>query len=456
MSMTILTRPTGMAVSAALAAALLAAPLLAPAPGLAADAEFSLPVTEQTSPNGKVFWHLEAPTIPIVSVDISFEGGARLDPEGLAGVSRLTMGLLDEGAADRDAVAAAEAADALNARFGFSAGRDSVSVSAQMLAENLEASAALLNDRLTKPRFDPDAIERVRTQVLAGIAADETDPGAQASKAFYNRLFPEHPYGRPVSGTAESVGAITRDDLVAQRAKLMTLDRAHIAVVGAVDAERAGRIVDAMLTGLPKIAPEAAALPDDPEGVPPPGVVVVSLDIPQSVAVFGQQGIPRDDPDYIPAFVMNYILGGGGFSSRLMTEVREKRGLAYGVYSYLADIDGAPLYVGQVQTANERIGESLEVIRAEWARMAEEGVTEEELANAKQYLTGAFPLRFDSNGKISGFLVAAQQYELGLDYIAERNGLVDAVTVEDIGRVAARLLDADALSTVVVGQPAGL
>ncbi|MEO1721511.1 MAG: pitrilysin family protein [Pseudomonadota bacterium] len=421
-----------------------------------AETTFSLPVTEQTTPNGIVFWHLEAPTIPIVSVEISFASGARLDPEGLEGLSRLTMGLLDEGAADRDAVAASDAADALNARFGFSARRDSVNVTARMLEESLEPSAQLLNDRLVRPRFDEAAIERVRTQALSGIAGDETDPRAQASKAFYKRLFPDHPYGRSVDGTAESVGAITRDDLVAQRARLMSLDRAHVAVVGAVDAERAGRIVDTILAGLPETAAADAALPPAPELSPPPGVEVVNLEIPQSVAIFGHAGIPRDDPDYIPAFVMNYILGGGGFSSRLMTEVREKRGLAYGVYAYLADIDGAPLYLGSVSTENERIGESLDVIRAEWTRMAENGVTAQELADAKRYLTGAFPLRFDSNGKIAGFLVAAQEYDLGLGYIAERNGLVEAVTREDIARVAARLLDADALSTVVVGQPAGL
>ncbi|MEL6767983.1 MAG: pitrilysin family protein [Pseudomonadota bacterium] len=446
---------TGPARRMKLLAATIAGALLAPALALA-ETTFSLPVTEETSPNGTTFWHLEASTIPIVSVEVSFEGGARLDPEGREGVSRLTMGLLDEGAADRDAVAASDAADALNARFGFSTRRDSVSVTARMLSENVEDAAALLNDRLVRPRFDADAIERVRTQALSGIAADETDPRAQASKAFYKRLFPDHPYGRTVSGTAESVGAITRDDLVAQRGRLMSLDRVHVAVVGAIDAERAGRMVDMMLAGLPETAPADAALPADPVVAPPPGVEVVSLDIPQSVAVFGHAGIPRDDPDYIPAFVMNYVLGGGGFSSRLMTEVREKRGLAYGVFAYLADIDGAPLYLGQVQTANERIGESLDVIAAEWRRMAEGGVTEEELANAKRYLTGAFPLRFDSNGKIAGFLVAAQEYDLGLDYIAKRNGLVEAVTAEDIARVASRLLDADALSTVVVGQPAGL
>jgi zinc protease len=190
--------------------------------------------------------------------------------------------------------------------------------------------------------------------------------------------------------------------------------------------------------------------------VPPKGTEVIPLDVPQSVAIFGHEGIPRDDPDFFPAFVMNYVLGGGGFSSRLMEEVREKRGLAYSVYSYLRVLDGAELVMGSVQTANERMAESLEVIRAEWARMAEGGVTDEELADAKTYLTGAFPLRFDSNAKIAGYLVFMQEEGLGADYIDTRNDRIRAVTREDIARVAGRLLDADALSVVVVGQPVGL
>ncbi|MEM8595684.1 MAG: insulinase family protein, partial [Pseudomonadota bacterium] len=197
-------------------------------------------------------------------------------------------------------------------------------------------------------------------------------------------------------------------------------------------------------------------LPAPPEMSTAAGIQIVDLDIPQSVLIWGQEGLERSDPDFLIASVMNYILGGGGFSSRLMTEVREKRGLAYGVSSSLSPLDGAPLYVGSVQTANERIGESLEVIRQEWQRMAKEGVSEAELAAAQRYLTGAFALRFESNAKITGYLVAAQRYDLGLDYIDRRNGLMMAVTTEDIARLAARLLRPDALSIVVVGKPAGL
>jgi zinc protease len=183
---------------------------------------------------------------------------------------------------------------------------------------------------------------------------------------------------------------------------------------------------------------------------------VVEQDVPQSVAVFGHKGLMRDDPDFIPAFVMNYVLGGGSFSSRLTEEVREKRGLAYSVYSYLSATDGAGLYMGGVQTANERIAESLEVIKAEWARLAAEGLTEEDLNKAKTYLTGSFPLRFDSNSKIANYLLFAQMEDLGLDYINTRNGLIEAVTLEDVKRVAARLLKPEELSFVVVGKPVGL
>jgi len=183
---------------------------------------------------------------------------------------------------------------------------------------------------------------------------------------------------------------------------------------------------------------------------------VIDLGVPQSAAIFGHAGLTRDDPDFVPAFVMNYVLGGGGFSSRLMAEVREKRGLAYGVYAYLAVRDETALYIGSVQTANERMAESLEVIKAEWARMAADGITADELDRAKRYLTGAYPLGFDSNAKIARYLVFVQEENLGIDYIDRRNGLIEAVTLEDVKRVAARLLKPSNLSIVVAGQPAGL
>jgi len=410
-------------------------------------------IQELESPGGTAFWLVTEPAIPIVAVEMSSEGGARPDPEGQPGLSRMVTGLMDEGAGEMDAVAFAKAKDLISARFGFSAGRDKVDVSARMLSENAMATAELLATALAEPRFDADAVERIRGQILSGIAERETDPQEQAGLAWNARAFPDHPYGLPVDGTAESVSAFTEADLRAQHGTLFTRAQATIGIVGDIGPEAAGRLVDTILAGLP----EGAALPA-PEATdpPPPGVEVVTLGVPQSVAVFGHAGLAREDPDFFAAYVMNYVLGGGGFSSRLVTEVREKRGLAYGVYSYLQDRDAADLYLGGVATTNERIAESLDVIRAEWARMAEEGVTEEELETAKRYLTGAFPLRFDSNAKIAGYLVFMQEEGLPASYLDTRNGKIEAVTREDIARVAARILKPDALSIVVVGQPVGL
>ena len=405
------------------------------------------------SPGGAVFWLVEEPSIPIVALEISFAGGARLDPEGRAGLANLMAALIDEGAGDLDAVGFSKARDEVSARFGFSAGRDSMKVSARMLVETLEPSVALLAVALASPRFDPEPVERVRAQILSAIAESGTEPGAVAAKAWYAGAFPNHPYGRPTDGTAESVSAITRDDLIAARLLLLTRANARIAVVGAIDAEQAGRMVDTVLAGLEQGTPLVSERTGD---TPPPGLRVIELDVPQSAAVFGHAGLARDDPDFISAYVMNYVLGGGGLGSRLMEEVREKRGLAYSVYAYLSVRDETALYLGAVQTANERMAESLEVIKAEWARMAADGITAEELDRARRYLTGAFPLRFDSNAKIANYLVFMQEENLGIDYLERRNGLIEAVTLDDVKRVAAWLLKPENLSIVVVGKPEGL
>ncbi|MFQ5565635.1 MAG: M16 family metallopeptidase [Paracoccaceae bacterium] len=413
----------------------------------------ALEIQDLRSPGGAVFWLVEEPSIPIVALEISFAGGARIDPEGRAGLANLMAGLMEEGAGDLDAVGFATARDELSARFGFSAGRDSFDVSARMLVETLEPSVALLATALAEPRFDPEPLARVRAQMISVIAESATEPEKVAAKAWYAGAFPGHPYGRPTDGTGESVAAITRDDLVAARARLLTRANARIAVVGAIGAEQAGRMIDTVLAGLE----QGTRLPSRrASDTPPPGLRVVDLEVPQSAAVFGHAGLRRDDPDFIPAYVMNYVLGGGGFASRLMVEVREKRGLAYSVYSYLSPRAETALYLGGVQTANERMAESLEVIKAEWARMAAGGISAKELDRAKRYLTGAFPLRFDSNAKIASYLVFMQEEKLGIDYLERRNGLIEAVTLADVKRVAARLLQPEDLSIVVVGQPAGL
>jgi zinc protease len=430
-------------------AAACTAAMLALAPAVHAGIE----IVEVTSPGGITAWLVTDPTIPIVTLEASFRGGAVLDPAGKAGVTSLMMSLLDDGAGDLDATGFAEAREELAARFGFSAGRDGVSVSAEMLSQNREAVVDLLRSAILAPRFDADALARVRDQALASLRADETSPNRIAGRALNALAFPGHPYAIPADGTPETVAAIGADDLRAAHRATMVRDRLHVAVVGDITAAEVGPMLDRLFGDLPEGGPD---LPPVAEPALAGQLSVVDLAIPQSVVAFAQPGIPRDDPDFIPAFVMNHILGGGGFGSRLTEELREQRGLTYGIGVSLATSDYGPLIAGRFSTANARAAEALALIRAEWTRMAEEGVTQAELDAAKRYLTGAYPLRFDGYGRIANQLLGLQIDGLGLDYVNRRNALVEAVTREDIARVARHLLDPDRLTFIVVGRPEGL
>lgn len=430
---------------------LLAAALLAAAAALPARAEFT--ITPVTSPGGITAWLYEDHTTPILTLEASFQGGASLDPDGHEGATSLMAALLEEGSGTLDATAFAQARDDLSAQFGFNSDRDSVSVSALMLTENRDASVALLRDALVDPTFDAVAVERVRGQLLSNIRSDATDPNKIAGRAFSAKAFPDHPYARPADGTIESVTALDPAAIRAAHQAALVRDRLRLAVVGDITPAELGPLLDKLFGDLPATGP---ALPPVATPALTGGLDVIDLDIPQSVVIFGQPGIARDDPDFIPAFVMDYILGGGGFGSRLTAEVREKRGLTYGISTYLAPSDFGWLYLGQFATANAKAGEAIDIVRAEWARMAAGGVTEAELDAAKKYLTGAYPLRFDGDQRIANQLLGIQLAGLDLDYVNRRDALVNAVTVEDIARVAKRVLKPEDLSFVVVGRPEGL
>jgi zinc protease len=328
-----------------------------------------------------------------------------------------------------------------------------VSVSARFLSDTRDDAADLLRAALVEPRFDDDAVERVRAQVLSGLRSDAEDPNAIAGKAFAEAVYDDHPYARPGNGTLDSVTALTRDDLSAAHAGALARDRVYVAAAGDISAEELATLIDRVLGDLPATgAPLPGPAPVSFEG----GTTVIDLATPQSVISFGQRGIGRHDPDFFAAFVLNQILGGGGFGSRLTEEVRVKRGLTYGIYSYLSTKDHADLYVGGASTANARAAETVEVVRAEWARMAAEGPTEAEVEAAKKYLIGGYPLRFDSNASIAQIMVGMQLDGLTPEYIATRNDKVAAITVDDVRRVAAELLAPEALTFFVVGQPVGL
>jgi zinc protease len=419
----------------------------------AAPAQAAADVQQIETPGGLKAWLVEEHAIPMIALEIIFDGGAARDPADRIGAAHFLSGMLDEGAGDLDSATFSATADRLALRVGFDTGRDSFSISARMLTENRDASVDLLRDALIAPRFDAEPMERVRAQILSALASEQTDPGDIAEKSWRAALFAGDAYARPVNGTAASVAAMTAADLSDARAR--ALNRAHVSigVVGDITAAELGPLLDRLLGDLPDQPWERAAMADPAfDGT----LEVIDFDTPQSVARLVGPGIMRDDPDFMPAFVMNHILGGGGFSSRLTEEVREKRGLTYSVWSYLAPYDRAGLIMAGVSSDNARIKESVDVIRAEWARMADNGVTAQELKDAQTYLTGAYPLRFDSNGKIAGQLAGLMHDGFTPAYLTERNGQIDAVTTDDIARVAKRLLRPDLLHVVVVGKPEGL
>lgn len=420
---------------------------------LTLPARAEVDIVEVTSPGGITAWLVEEPAIPFTALEIRFKGGTSLDAPGKRGAISLMTYLMDEGAGDMDARAFATARESLAVGFGVRPAQDSIALTTRFLTENRDQAVDLIRAALVETRFDADAIERVRAQVLAGIRADATDPGDIASDTFARLVYGDHPYGSPDIGTVESVSALTRDDLIEARDRVLARDRIYVGAAGDITPEELGPLLDDLLGDLPATgAPQIAPVDVGSDGF----VEVVPFDVPQSIAVFGHEGISRDDPDFFAAFILNEGFGGAGLQSRLGEEVREKRGLTYGIGTYLLNFEHADMVLGQFSSANDRIVEAMDVVRDEWARVAEAGLTEEELERIKTYLTGAYPLRFDGNGPIARIMVGMQVQGLPIDYINTRNDKVAAVTVEDVRNVAARLYDPDALRFVVVGQPTGL
>jgi zinc protease len=420
---------------------------------LAAPLRAEIAIQEVTSPGGIKAWLVEDHGIPFTALEIRFQGGTSLDAEGKRGAVNLMTALIEEGAGDLDAQGFAAARDALAAEFSFSSDADGVSVSSRFLTENRDQALTLLQSALIQPRFDQDAVDRVREQVLAGLRSDAKDPGAIAGDLTRARFYGSHPYGSSGDGTIDSVTALTRDDVLAAHKAALARDRIYVAAAGDISATDLGLLLDRLLGDLPATG---AALPARADMTIKGGVQVQDFPGPQSVVMFGQGGIRFDDPDYFAAVILNEVLGGGRFTARLMTEVREKRGLTYGIGTSLSVSDHSEALMGQFQASNDKVAEAIAVIREEWARIARDGITQTELDNAKTFMTGSYPLRFDGNGTIASILVGMQIIGLTPDYPKTRNEKVEAVTLEDVKRVAARLITPDDLAFVVVGQPAGV
>lgn len=414
----------------------------------------AMKIQEIKSPGGIKAWLVEDHSLPLVALKFSFRGGAASDGDEKAGLANMLSALLDEGAGSLDSQAFQTKLEDLATRLSFNSGKDNFFGEVQTLSRNKEETFDLLKLALTEPRFDEVPVERIRKQILLGIKRNQNNPNNVASRAWFKLAFGDHSYARPSSGDEASVSSISPADLKSLVLRLFAKDTLKVSVVGDIDPKTLGAALDKIFGSLP----EKSTMSQTPEVEVKPEFrrQVIEMDIPQSVIMFGHKGIKRDHKDFIPAYILNYVLGGGGFASRLYNEVREKRGLVYSVYSYLHPLDKAGLFMGGAATKNERVGETLDVIEQELKRIASEGVHEKELKDAKTYLTGSYPLRFDTNSKIARQMLGIQMENLGIDYVDIRNDLINAVTIEDLERVAKDLIKPENLIITIVGKPVGI
>jgi len=428
--------------------ALAALALLTAAPPAAA-----VTIEKIVSPAGIEAWLVREQTVPLVSLSYAFHGGSSQDPAEKSGAANLAADLLDEGAGDLDSKTFHERLENHAIELGFRVGRDDFRGSLRALNEHRDEAFELLRLALTAPRFDADAIERVRGQELSSLRRDTTNPNDLASRSWWQTAFPNHPYGRESKGTLETVPRIAASDMRDYVRRVFARNELTISIVGDIDAKTAGELIDRAFAGLPAkndLNPVATA---SPLGLG--RRIVIKVDVPQAVVNFGGQGIARNDPDFMAGYIVNHILGGGSFSSRLYKEVREKRGLAYGVSDSLMWFNRAAVVIGGTATRADRTGDALAIIEAETKRMAEDGPTADELAAAKSFLKGAYALSLDSSSKIAAQLTQIQLDNLGIDYIQRRGAMIDAVTIADAKRVAKRLYGGGMLVTVA-GRPIGL
>jgi zinc protease len=411
-------------------------------------------VKEITSPGGIKAWLVEEKSIPIISMEVVWKGGATIVGSEKAGLSYLVASTMDEGAGELDSQTFQKRLNDLAISLSFDAGKEAFSGSLKTLSANKDEAFRLFSLAITSPRFDDEPVERIRKQILIGLNRKKSNPNNVAGRAWYKLAFGDHPYSVPTNGYMETVSKLNRTDLLSFKNKQIARDNMVISVVGDIDAETLKNLLDKTFS---EIAAKADIIDLPDVNLLAQGQTkVIPFDIPQSIVMFGGPGVTRDDPDYYAAYVLNYILGGGGFESRLTTEIREKRGLVYSVYSYLSPYQKIGLHMGGFGTSNATAGEALKLAKQELAKIRNDGVTAEELVAAKTYINGSFPLRLSSNSNIANIAASMQLHGLPIEYLEKRSGYIDAVSNDDILRVAKRLMDPDKLIITVVGKPEGL
>ena len=413
-----------------------------------------LDIQEVTSPGGITAWLVEDASIPVIAMKLGFKGaGTALDPENKQGLSRMVSNTMDEGAGSLNAQAFQKELQDLVITLRFSAGRDNFTGTLKTLSKNKNRAFELLRLALTKPRFDQEAINRMRKANQSRIRSSLSDPGWMAARLLNDRAFENHPYALNSGGTLSSLEKIKDSDLEDFHESYLGKNNLVVAVAGDISAKELSLRLDEIFGDLPEIEiPELESFEIQNQGA----IFHYPRDIPQTVVEIMQKGLGRKDPEFHTGQVMNFILGSSGFGSRLTEEAREKRGLTYGIYSYYYNLEYVDALAVSTSTANKNVPEILNVVRDEFNKLASAPVTQEELKNAKSYLIGSLPLSLTSTDKIANMLNSLQLDDLPIDYLDQREEAIQSTTIEDIQTLAKRLLKPESFITVVVGQPEGL
>lgn len=414
-----------------------------------------LDIKEVKSPGGITAWLVEDHTIPVLSLRFSFrDSGSSTDPVDKQGLARMLSNTMDEGAGDLDSKAFQALLNDLSISLSFSASRDDFGGGLKTLTKNRTKAFELLGLALTKPRFDSDAVERMRLANLSRIRSDMNDPDWMLARLLNATLFKGHPYEMNSGGTLTTLTKITAADLRKKQETDLTQDRLVVAVAGDISEAELSAALDKIFGSLPQTS--SAAVIADTTLPKAAGTILYSKDIPQTVIQMSLPGIKWKDPDYPAAEIMNFIFGGAGFGSKLMTVIREQRGLTYGIYSGLSQMDHANLLSISSSTRNETVKDLIDLTRAEMDKFRATPITAQDLHNAKTYLIGSIPLNLTSTDQISGYMLAFQMEGLPKNYLDLRENALRAVTAEDVTRVSERLLDPKNMTVLMVGQPKNL
>ena len=418
----------------------------------AVTARANVAIQDVKSSKGIDAWLVEDYSVPVIAIRFVFDGGSTQDPPGKEGLANLMTGLFDEGAGNLDSEAFQIRLDDVGAEMSFDERRDGTYGSMRMLAERKDEAFDLLRLAITQPRFDQAPIDRIRAQILSGIIAGENDPDTIAQTKWAEAIYGTHPYARSDQGTRQSIATITPDDLRAFHKANFARNGLHVAVVGAIDAETLKQKLDMLFGDLPEKQMLKPVADIDPKLAQH---VEVNYALPQTSLQLAYPGVKRSAPDFFAAALMNEILGGGTFTSRLFSEVREKRGLAYSVNSSLINQDHANALIISTGTRSDRAAQTLGIVRDVVKRMAEEGPTEAELEATKKYMIGAYAINnLDSSSSIASTLVQLQVDKLGIDYMQRRAAYINGVTLDQVKAVAKKLLSADP-TIMVVGPKLG-